>query len=139
MGKRIVSILCGALLVLCLGHVYALAAGSDEVVNAGDQENKLQDETNIELMKKNPPDRVFIGGTEGRLRDIINLLRSYNRDIRVCMTAITVETKNEIMKLLDEGTVSEPDIVEVSISRLAKLGGQHVMKKENDIMKNASL
>ena len=111
-----------------------LAAGSDEVVNAGDQENKLQDETNIELMKKNPPDRVFIGGTEGRLRDIINLLRSYNRDIRVCMTAITVETKNEIMKLLDEGTVSEPDIVEVSISRLAKLGGQHVMKKENDIM-----
>lgn len=30
MGKRIVSILCGALLVLCLGHVYALAAGSDD-------------------------------------------------------------------------------------------------------------
>lgn len=37
MGKRIVSILCGVLLVLCLGHVSALAAGSDdsqEVSNA---------------------------------------------------------------------------------------------------------
>ncbi|MBR1674675.1 MAG: precorrin-6Y C5,15-methyltransferase (decarboxylating) subunit CbiT [Eubacterium sp.] len=87
-----------------------------------------------EVMKKNPPDRVFIGGTEGRLRDIIDLLRKYNKNIRICLTAITLETKDQIMKLLDEEYISKPDIVEVSISRLTKLGGQHMMKKENDIM-----
>ena len=50
------------------------------------------------------------------------------------MTAITVETKNEILKMLDEGMINAPDIVEVRISRLVKLGGQHMMKPENDIM-----
>lgn len=53
MGKRIVSILCGVLLVLCLGHVSALAAGSDdsqEVSNvqvAETAERSIKDDDNV--------------------------------------------------------------------------------------------
>lgn len=87
-----------------------------------------------DFLKNNPPDRVFIGGTEGRLRDIINLLRTYDRTIRVCITAITERTKNEILAMLGEGIFTEPDIVEVSVSRLIQQDGRYEMKAENPIM-----
>ena len=111
-----------------------LAAGSDEVLNARIPENKLSDEKNIELIKKYPPDRVFIGGTEGRLRDIINLLMCYDREIRICITAITDRTKEEILNMLNEGLMNEPDIVEVSVSRLVQQENGYYMKAENTIM-----
>ena len=36
MRKRTLSVLCGVLLVLCLGHVSAFAAGSDDSQEASD-------------------------------------------------------------------------------------------------------
>ena len=88
----------------------------------------------INIIKKYPPDRVFIGGTEGRLRDIINLLRITGRKIRVCMTAITERTKSDIMNMLGEGIITDPDIVEVGVSRLIYDDDRYVMKDENRIM-----
>lgn len=88
----------------------------------------------INIIKKYPPDRVFIGGTEGRLRDIIDLLRVTKRKIRVCMTAITERTKSDIMNMLGEGIITDPDIVEVGVSRLINDDGRYVMKDENRIM-----
>ena len=87
-----------------------------------------------DFLKNNPPDRVFIGGTEGRLRDIINLLRTNGRTIRACITAITERTKNEILDMLSEGIFTEPDIVEISVSRLVQQDGRYEMKAENPIM-----
>ena len=107
--------------------------GKDLDTETGNETNDLLGSERA-YIKDNPPDRVFIGGSEGELRSIISILKSYQRPVRVCMTAITVETKNEILKMLDEGMINAPDIVEVRISRLVKLGGQHMMKPENDIM-----
>ncbi|SEG05463.1 precorrin-6Y C5,15-methyltransferase (decarboxylating) [Eubacterium ruminantium] len=100
----------------------------------GSAEELLASEDHKEFFLKNPPDRVFIGGTEGRLRDIINQLKIFGRSIRICMTAVTIETKNEIFKLVDEGVINTPDIVEAGISRYTELGRQHMMKHENTVM-----
>lgn len=82
------------------------------------------------------PDRVFIGGSGGHLREIIDIALDKNPDVRICVSAILLETLQEAVRLMAERG-QEVEILQVAVSRARTLGKgagtRHMMTAENPI------
>lgn len=81
-----------------------------------------------------PPTHVFIGGSSGRLKDIIDSLRSTDREIRVVINAISLETIAEVSDIAKEDCVSDFMAEQISYSKGRELGAYHLMAAENPVM-----
>ena len=80
-----------------------------------------------ECMKDLPaPTHVFLGGTKGNLKEIVELVRSKNPDARFVMNVITPESLAQALEFGGE-------IVQMQISRGRKAGKYHLMNAENPI------
>ena len=79
------------------------------------------------------PDRVFVGGSSGNMAAIIDMARDLNPDVRLCATAITLETVAELLAYLRDQGVSDADIVQVSVARADAVGSYHLMRAENPV------
>lgn len=78
------------------------------------------------------PDKVFIGGSGGKLSEIMRLVRQKNAAVRLVVTAITLETLNEAVRLFKEhGLEAEISCINASIAH--KVGGYCMMKAENPV------
>jgi precorrin-6B C5,15-methyltransferase / cobalt-precorrin-6B C5,C15-methyltransferase len=78
------------------------------------------------------PDRVCIGGSRGRLSAIIDVVsRRMNRGI-VVINAVTLETVNEAIGLLDTNGF-RVEASQISVSRLKELGGRRHMAALNPV------
>lgn len=80
-----------------------------------------------------PPDRVFIGGSSGRLSEIIQAVYQKNREARVVINAITVETLTEAISYYKDRREYQMEILSVSIAHGEKIGNSHLMKGQNPI------
>ncbi len=84
--------------------------------------------------KKLPaPTHAFIGGSGGKMRDVIELLKRKNPNIRIVINCVTLETLTEVLSVIGEGGFAEPDIVQVSASRYRKVGGYHMADAINPV------
>ncbi len=79
------------------------------------------------------PTHAFIGGTKGNLKEILAALRVKNPKIRIVGTAVTLETVAEMQNALKNLSVSDVDIVQVSVSRAEKVGSYHMLKANNPV------
>lgn len=79
-----------------------------------------------------PPDKVFIGGSSGNLKQIVEYVLKKNPKAEILMTAVTMETISSAMKLLKDAAMNVT-VRLVSISDAKKLGGYHLMKAENPV------
>ena len=93
-----------------------------------------------EAMKDLPaPTHAFIGGSSGNLKDIIRLLLEKNRNVRMVINCITLETAGEALECIrelqaaDESAVWETEIVQLAVSRSKNVGRYHMMMGENPI------
>jgi precorrin-6y C5,15-methyltransferase (decarboxylating), CbiE subunit/precorrin-6Y C5,15-methyltransferase (decarboxylating), CbiT subunit len=78
------------------------------------------------------PDKVFIGGTSGNLRGIIERALAGNENAVIVVTAVTLETLSEAGKVMGElGLTAET--VCANISAAQKLGKYNLMKAENPV------
>lgn len=120
--------------------VFAIEKNDEQIANI--KENKLRFGTpNVtvtcgeapEALKDLPsPDRVFIGGSGGRLAGIIRLIRERMSRGVVVLNAVTLETLNEgILDLENSGF--QTDVSQVSVSRSKELGGQRQMAALNPV------
>ena len=75
----------------------------------------------------------FIGGSAGHLKEILQLLYSRNPEIRVVITAITLETIGQIMALQKEMALPEPEIIQIQVSSAKKAGPYHLMQGQNPV------
>lgn len=80
------------------------------------------------------PDAVFIGGSTGRMKDMMDALMKYGKRIRVVVTAITMETMNEIIGLKDAPYVEGLEIQQITGSRAEQVGDYSLMKTDNAVM-----
>ena len=78
------------------------------------------------------PDRVFIGGSGGHLKEIIRLALEKNPGVMICVTAIVLETMQEAAEAMS-GAGLDPQIVQISVSTARKLGKKHMMMAGNPI------
>ena len=84
-----------------------------------------------------PDQRVthaFIGGSGGRLMDIISWLSGINPDIRIVITAITPETIAEIMRVIEVYGPRECSFTQIQVSSSKKAGSSHLMMGQNPVM-----
>jgi precorrin-6Y C5,15-methyltransferase (decarboxylating) len=80
-----------------------------------------------------PPNRVFIGGSSGRLSEILQSVYQKNQEVRVVINAITVETLAETIGYYKEKTEYQMEILSVSVALGEKIGNFHMMKGQNPI------
>lgn len=79
------------------------------------------------------PDRVFIGGSAGNMDAIIDVAHAANPQVRICATAVTIETMAELLACLKSRGIADADIVQVSVARADHVGSYHLMRAENPV------
>lgn len=79
------------------------------------------------------PTQAFIGGSGGRLEEILAVLWNKNSKMRVVVNAISMETICEIKEILSMYRIREKEIVQVQVSRAREAGKYHLMQAENPV------
>lgn len=79
------------------------------------------------------PTHAFIGGSAGNLKDIMESLLEKNPKIRIVLNAITLETVAESLDCLKWLSVTDVEIVNVSVSKARELQEYHLMMGQNPV------
>lgn len=79
------------------------------------------------------PDAAFIGGSAGRLREIITLLCDKNPNVRLVVTAVTLETITEATGLFRELNLPNSEVIQIAVSRSEPLGRYHILAAQNPV------
>lgn len=79
------------------------------------------------------PAAAFIGGSGGELEDIFKILIQKNPNIRVVLTAVTLETLYQAADLLKKYGFSHTDMVQIAVTRLEERGRYHMMSALNPV------
>lgn len=84
------------------------------------------------LLELPRPDVVFVGGSGGRLTDILNAAVAANPAARLCVTAISIETLGAAVAWMEEKGLA-PKVAQVSVTRTRKAGDLHLLMANNPI------
>lgn len=80
------------------------------------------------------PTHVFIGGSGGRLLDIVRAVRRKNERARFVVNAVTLETLSQINGLREEfPEYGEMETVQISAAKSRAMGAYHLMCAENPV------
>lgn len=96
--------------------------------------NIIQGTAPESLVHVGKADRVFIGGSAGRLEAIFEWMEgALSPGGRVVANFITLENAALMIRLLEESGYGGIDIVHMSVSRGRRIGGNTMMNAENGI------
>lgn len=84
------------------------------------------------LMDLPAPDRVFIGGSDGRMSEILDVALEKNPMVFVCVSAILLETATGTMAAMESRGMNT-EITQVSVSTGRGTSGKHMMIGSNPI------
>ena len=123
------------------GKVYAMEM--DDPAADLIEKNKVKFRTpNIEVIRGTAPESMmdlpkpthaFIGGSSGNLKEIVECLITKNPDIRMVITAVTLETVGEIVSVIRDLGLAEEEIISVSVDRTRKVGRYHLSDAQNPV------
>lgn len=138
-GTGSVSIECG--LVCESGRVYAIEKNPEAIELIKKNKDKFLLK-NIDIIEGNAPDalkglpepdRVFLGGSGKNLKDILEFINRFEKDIRVVINSITIETAYEALQYLETKGYRNIDIVNISVTKSRKAGDKHLMQAINPV------
>ena len=90
---------------------------------------RLKEGSAPEVLRDLPaPDIVFIGGSSGSLGEILGLVRNKNEKARICISAVTLETLSDAVRILEE-LGYETEVVQIGVTQSRKIGGSREGKK----------
>lgn len=78
------------------------------------------------------PDAVFVGGSRGELPAIVNLVLTKNPSARLCIAAVTLETIQAAMSVLDARGI-EAEVTQMAVSRSRAAGRLHMLAAGNPV------
>ena len=76
---------------------------------------------------------VFIGGSGGKLREIIDILHSKGGGIRFVINAVSLETIEEAREAVRDLSPSDAEIIMMSVSDIQKAGSYHMLHAQNPV------
>lgn len=127
-------------LAACEGRVYAVER--NETACALIEENRrrfgawnlrvAQGEAPEALDALPAPDAVFVGGSGGRLREIVAAALERNSQVRLCISAIALETVARALEAVKSMDLSY-EVTQISVSRTKEAGGLHLLAANNPI------
>jgi precorrin-6Y C5,15-methyltransferase (decarboxylating) len=79
------------------------------------------------------PTHVFVGGSSGNLKAILENVFEKNQKARVVINAITLETVAEAMECIRELPVEDVDIVTIQTGKAKEAGAYHLMMGQNPV------
>lgn len=80
------------------------------------------------------PDRVLIGGSGGRLEEILKVIKETIRPGgRIVLNAVTLETISLSLNLFHI-LFKEVEMLQINCSRVAQMGGSHLLRGMNPVM-----
>ena len=79
------------------------------------------------------PDCVFIGGSGGRLRQIMEQLAVKGEGIRFVINAVSLETIEEARHMINDMGASSVRMVQVSVNDIREAGSHHMMQAQNPV------
>lgn len=79
------------------------------------------------------PTHVFIGGSAGNLKEILECIYRKNENAKVVLNTVSLNTLAEVMNLIEEGNYEATDIIQMNISKAKKLGKYQMMMGQNPI------
>ena len=80
-----------------------------------------------------PATHAFLGGSGGKMQEILEALYQKNPEMRVVINAVTLETICEIKEVLSRFEITDESIVQMQVSRTRKTGCYHLMQAENPV------
>ena len=78
------------------------------------------------------PDAVFVGGSEGRLREIVDAALSKNPDARLCVSAIALETLSAALDVFKEQGL-DAEVTQLAVSRARPGARLHLLLANNPV------
>ena len=79
------------------------------------------------------PTHAFIGGSDGRMEEVLAHLVRENPSVRVVINTVTLESLEEARRALAALPYELLSIVQVQVSRAESLGRYHLMKAQNPV------
>lgn len=123
------------------GHVYAIEKKAEAVALLKENKRKFcADHLTVveglapEALSDLPaPTHVFIGGSSGNLKEIMEAVLNKNPSVRIVINAIALETAAEALTCLKCLPVTDTDIVTVQAARAKEIGDYHMMMGQNPV------
>lgn len=78
------------------------------------------------------PDAVFIGGSKGNLRAIVDAALAANPEARLCISAIALETLQEAVAALTAHDLTA-QVTQITVSRTRAAGSLHLLMANNPV------
>ena len=126
------------------GKVYAIEKKSPaiELIHKNVEKFRLDNveiikgEASVSMEELEAPDAVFVGGTTGKLNDILRIIFDKNPKCRVVITAISLESIAEINEACKyyEGLGYTYDIVSVAVSNTKRVAGYTMFDAKNPVL-----
>ncbi len=90
-------------------------------------------EASEQIQKMPAPDCVFIGGSGGKLCEMLDTIYGKNYNCRVVINAITIETLLEVVEYYKAKMDYDLEIVNVFAARGKKIGAYNLMMAQNPV------
>lgn len=100
--------------------------GADNII-------QIDGEASEAIKELEAPDAVFVGGSSGRLADILREIEKKKKGVRFVITAVSLETVGELIKLKDDSLVTDYDIKLIQVSNVNSIGSHNLLKAENPV------
>ncbi len=84
-----------------------------------------------EIKNLTVPDTVFIGGSDGELKDIFRYICSFDKKIRVTVSAVTLETLSEAYEIMKE--MPEFNMVQIAVNTSTSVGKYNILNGNNPV------
>ncbi len=79
------------------------------------------------------PTHVFIGGSSGNMREILQAVLNKNPDARIVATAVSLESIAELKTCMDAFSFAETEVVSLQVAKARKLGRYRLMTGQNPV------
>lgn len=122
-------------------QVYAIERKKEAVSLIRRNKEKLQLE-NVTVAEAEAPEglrdlpkasHAFIGGSGGKLKEILRALYEMNPNMRVVINAVSMETICEIKEIRTLCPIKNEEIFQMQVSRVKEAGKYHLMQAENPV------
>ena len=135
------SVSCALALAAYRGRVYAVERQTEAVALIEENRDRLG-LTNLHVVLGEAPqalrdlprpDRVFVGGSAGEMEAIFRLALEKNPAVRLCLTAVSLESLTEGLRCFESLGLGDVDVTQLSAAQAKKLGNYHMMLGQNPV------
>lgn len=94
----------------------------------------VQGEAPAVLASLPSPTHAFIGGSDGKLIEILDVLKRKNPEIRIVINSVTLESISKIDEIIKFYGLADYEIVQFFITKTQRIGSYNLFKSGNPVV-----